>query len=234
MQNRESWPGYESKVKKKSFFLSLTIHFIGIVFLTVSSININHKNEVFVVQLVNIPNVSEAKKKVLEKPKFNKKKIKIKVGNKEKIKQEKTPFFNIDEYRNKLLSKIEIESSKLVKNEKVDIGKINVPSLHSTSLSLKNVEFLTDIPSWYISLLKSKIEENWKFKNIIGELSTLISFRIYRSGKITNLRIEKSSGYVPFDRSAILAIKSTKDIPSFPEEIKQKYFDVIIEFKKED
>ncbi len=234
MQNRESWTGYESKVRKKSFFLSLTIHFIGITFLTVSSININHKNEVFVVQLLNIPSVPEVKEKVLEKPKFNKKKIKSKVENKEKIKQEEIPSFNIDKYRNKLLSKIEIESSKLAKNEKVNIGKINIPSLHSTSLSLKNVKFLTDIPSWYISLLKSRIEENWKFKNIIGELSALISFRIYRSGKITNLKIEKSSGYSAFDRSAVLAVKSTKDIPPFPEEIKQSYLDVMIEFKKED
>jgi len=234
MQNRKSWLGYESKVKKKSFFLSLTIHFIGITFLTVSSININHKNEVFVVQLLNIPSVPEVKKKVLERPEVNKKKIKSKVENKEKIKQEEIPSFNVNEYRNKLLNKIKVENTKLAKNEKVDIGKIDVPSLHSTSLSLKNVKFLTDIPSWYILLLKSKIEENWKFKNIIGELSALISFRIYRSGKITNLKIEKSSGYVPFDRSAILAIKSTKDITPFPEEIKQKYFDVIIEFKKED
>jgi len=201
--------------------------------LTVSSININHKNEVFVVQLLNIPSVPEVKEKVLEKPKFNKKKIKKKV-EKEKIKQEEIPSFNIDKYRNKLLSKIEIESSKLAKNEKVNIGKINIPSLHSTSLSLKNVKFLTDIPSWYISLLKSRIEENWKFKNIIGELSALISFRIYRSGKITNLKIEKSSGYSAFDRSAVLAVKSTKDIPPFPEEIKQSYLDVMIEFKKED
>ena len=234
MQNRESWLGYESKIRKKSFFLSLTVHFIGITFLTVSSININHKNEVFVVQLLNIPSVPEVKEKVLEKPKFNKKKIKSKVENKEKIKQEEIPSFNIDKYRNKLLSKIEIESSKLAKNEKVNIGKINIPSLHSTSLSLKNVKFLTDIPSWYIALLKSRIEENWKFKNIIGELSALISFRIYRSGKITNLKIEKSSGYSAFDRSAVLAVKSTKDIPPFPEEIKQSYLDVMIEFKKED
>lgn len=234
MQNRESWTGYESKVRKKSFFLSLTIHFIGIVFLTVSSININHKNEVFVVQLLNIPSVPEVKEKVLEKPKVDRKKIKSKVENKEKIKQEEIPSFNIDKYRNKLLSKIEIESSKLAKNEKVNIGEIDIPSLHSTSLSLKNVKFLTDIPSWYISLLKSRIEENWKFKNIIGELSALISFRIYRSGKITDLKIEKSSGYSPFDRSAVLAVKSTKDIPPFPEEIKQSYLDVMIEFKKED
>jgi len=234
MQNRESWTGYESKVRKKSFFLSLTIHFIGITFLTVSSININHKNEVFVVQLLNIPSVPEVKEKAWENPRVDKKKIKSKVESKEKIKQEEIPSFNIDKYRNKLLSKIEIESSKLAKNEKVNIGKINIPSLHSTSLSLKNVKFLTDIPSWYISLLKSRIEENWKFKNIIGELSALISFRIYRSGKITDLKIEKSSGYSPFDRSAVLAVKSTKDIPPFPEEIKQSYLDVMIEFKKED
>jgi len=182
MQNRESWTGYESKVRKKSFFLSLTIHFIGITFLTVSSINIVHKNEVFVVQLLNIPSIPEVKEKVLEKPKVDKKKIESKVENKEKIKQDEIPSFNIDKYRNELLSKIEVKSSKLAKNEKVNIGKINIPSLHSTSLSLKNVNFLPDIPSWYISLLKSRIEENWKFKNIIGELSALISFRIYRSG----------------------------------------------------
>jgi len=234
MQNRESRAGYESKVKKKSFFLSLTIHLAGIVFLTISSIDINHKNEIFVVQLINIPPVPEVKKKVLEKPKFNKKKIKSKVENKEKIKQEKIPSFNVDEYRNKLLSKIKVENTKLAKNEKVDIGKIDVPSLHSTSLSLKNVKFLTNIPSWYIALLKNKIEENWKFKDVIGELSTLISFRIYQSGKITNLKIEKSSGYAPFDRSAVLAVKSTKDIPPFPEEMKESYLDIMIEFKKED
>jgi len=231
MQNRESWSCYESKVKKKSFFLSLTIHFIGITFLTVSSININHKNEVFVVYLVNIPQIPEIRKEIfVEKhKKISKKKVK-----KSKMRENLQTSFNVDEYKNKLLSKIVVERNKLEKNKKVDIEEINIPSLHSSSLKLKNVKFLTDIPTWYISLLKSRIEENWKFKNIIGELSTLISFRIYRSGKITNLKIEKSSGYAPYDRSAVLAVKSTKDIPPFPEEIKQSYFDVIIEFKKED
>ena len=231
MQNRESWSCYESKVKKKSFFLSLTIHFIGITFLTVSSININHKNEVFVVHLVNIPQIPEIRKEIfVEKhKKISKKKVK-----KLKMRENVQTSFNVDEYKNKLLSKIVVERSKLEKNKKVDIEEINIPSLHSSSLKLKNVKFLTDIPTWYISLLKSRIEENWKFKNIIGELSALISFRIYRSGKITNLKIEKSSGYSAFDRSAVLAVKSTKDIPPFPEEIKQSYLDVMIEFKKED
>jgi len=140
MQNRESWTGYESKVRKKSFFLSLTIHFIGITFLTVSSINIVHKNEVFVVQLLNIPSIPEVKEKVLEKPKVDKKKIESKVENKEKIKQDEIPSFNIDKYRNELLSKIEVKSSKLAKNEKVNIGKINIPSLHSTSVNSERNE----------------------------------------------------------------------------------------------
>jgi len=178
--------------------------------------------------------VEKKLKNRLRSQKEQKKKQKYLLRKKSKMRENLQTSFNVDEYKNKLLSKIVVERNKLEKNKKVDIEEINIPSLHSSSLKLKNVKFLTDIPTWYISLLKSRIEENWKFKNIIGELSTLISFRIYRSGKITNLKIEKSSGYAPYDRSAVLAVKSTKDIPPFPEEIKQSYFDVIIEFKKED
>lgn len=228
MQNREGWSGYESKIRKKSFFLSMTFHIGLITFLTLSSFKTNWKNEVFVVQMVNIP--TPVVVKPVKKNTRVKKQEKIK---KVVVKKEKVPSFNVEQYKKRLLKEIDIKNQKVALNKNEKIEKVNIPSLSSTKLDLRNVKLITDIPSWYILLLKNKIEENWRFKNTIGELSVTVSFRIYKNGEIKNIRVEKSSGYRPFDRSAILAVKSTKDIPAFPEEIKENYLDIIIEFKKE-
>ena len=267
MRNRESRFGDTGKVKKRSFLLSVVIHIVAGVFLIFSSVNMKRKENVFFVQIVDIPGVLQVintpvgENYKTEEEKEVKKEVKEKYQEKTKISSEtkgssgrksssageispssKTSSFNADEYKKELLSKIgnrEISSSNTKSssnktNIKQEISQEDMSTLFSTSLNLENLRISNDIPSWYISLLKNKIEENWNFGNIIGDLSTIISFRIYKNGEISNLRIEKSSGYKPFDRSAESAIKSTKDIPPFPEEIKEEYLEVTIEFKKEE
>ncbi len=266
MRNRESRFGDTGKVKKRSFLLSVVIHIVAGVFLIFSSVNMKRKENVFFVQIVDIPGVMQVintpvgENYKTEEEKESKKEVKEKYQEKTKISSEtkgsfgkkitskeissssKTSSFNADEYKKELLSKIgneEISSSNTKGSSsktsiKQKIIEEDMSTLFSTSLNLENLRISNDIPSWYISLLKNKIEENWNFGNIIGDLSTIISFRVYKNGEISNLRIEKSSGYKPFDRSAESAIKSTKDIPPFPEEIKEEYLEVTIEFKKEE
>ncbi|MCM8785347.1 MAG: TonB family protein [Candidatus Omnitrophica bacterium] len=252
MQNRYDWTCYTSRIKKRSFFVSFLFHFsLFILFL----IPLPQKKkdfverEVFVVKLVNIsqiemPEITEKKEiKVLEKGISSLKKEEIK-SPKEKVVEKKVEFtekFSPEEYKKKLYSKISnIEQITLpsktpsqninIKIPEIKSIQINTPSFESSSYQ---PSFTTEIPSWYINLIRKKIEENWLLKEYLIDMSAIISFRIYRDGKIENVSIEKSSGYKKFDNSIIEAIKSVKVWPKFPEEIRDRYIDIIIEFKTE-
>jgi len=225
-------------------------------FIPIPEKNKNFEKEIFVVKLVNIPHIE-----VIEKT-SEKKEIKIEervlppVKKEEKIKtvkdikvEKKVEFsetFSPEEYKKKLYSKISdtkfsetnkkssnnTETSNInIKIPEIKSVKISTPSFESTSSY--QTSFSTDIPSWYINLIKKKIEENWLLKEYLIDMSTIVSFRIYREGRIDNISIEKSSGYKKFDNSIIDAIKSVKSWPAFPSEIKDRYLDVIIEFKTE-
>jgi TonB family protein len=145
-------------------------------------------------------------------------------------------FKSESQYTEKTYSKkIDIEipeiKSKDITGSQTSSGQFlsGIPS--TTGSQTSSGQFLSEIPSWYIELLKKKIEENWSPKEFLTNLSAIISFRIYREGRIENIVIEKSSGYKNFDNSIIEAIKSVKKWPEFPREIKDRYLEIIIEFK---
>ncbi|MCM8767702.1 MAG: TonB family protein [Candidatus Omnitrophica bacterium] len=195
---------------------------------------------------IEIPEIIEKKEiKILEKdlPSL-KKEEKIK-SPKEKIIEKKLEFtekFSPEEYKKKLYSKISNIEQQTNLPSKPSSQNINIkiPEIKSIQINTPTFEsysdkpsFITEIPSWYINIIRKKIEENWLLKEYLIGMSAIVSFRIYRDGKVENVYIEKSSGYKKFDNSIIEAIKSVKNWPNFPEEIKDRYLDIIIEFKTE-
>jgi TonB family protein len=255
MQNRYNWTCYTDRIKKKSIFVSFLFHIsvFSLLFLPVHQKNKNFEKEIFVVKLIditlNIPETIEKNEVKMEEKVLPplKKEEKIKNIKEEKIekKAEFSEKFSPEEYKKKLYSKISsldqqyhktssdsqnIKTSENIKIPEIKSIKINAPSFDTSTLPSS---FSTDIPSWYINLIKKKIEENWVLKEYLIDMSSIVSFRIYRDGRVENISIEKSSGYKKFDNSIIEAIKSVKTWPAFPSEIKDRYLDIMIEFKTE-
>ena len=67
----------------------------------------------------------------------------------------------------------------------------------------------------YLGTMVSMISQNWnQFQQVAGE--TLMKFAIQRDGRITNVEVERSSGYVALDLAAQRALVATGQLPALP------------------
>ncbi len=241
MQNRFNWTCYTARVKRKSFFISLFLHlsFFTLIFFSPVKEKKKFEREIFTVKLISLPQIKEEVRIENFISFKNVKDIKPEKTKNEKIESVKqsskiSESFSPEDYRKKVYSKItkEEKAENLISQRNIDIKIPDVKSILE-EVSPSQIKSTSFIPEWYISLIKKKIEENWSLKSFLVGLSAIISFRIYREGKVENIVIEKSSGYKKFDDSILEAIKSVKKWPEFPEEIKDRYLDITVEFKTE-
>ena len=72
--------------------------------------------------------------------------------------------------------------------------------------------------SYYLSAIERKVSENWLSSQggRDGGISCIVYFRLSRSGRVSDLRIEIPSGNAYFDRSALRAIRSADPFPPLP------------------
>lgn len=81
---------------------------------------------------------------------------------------------------------------------------------------------------WYLEELVRKIERNWRPGG--GALRTTIYFRITRAGKITEVRVEESSGSFLFDQAAQRAVQASDPMPPLPGPYSGDYLGVYFDF----
>lgn len=85
----------------------------------------------------------------------------------------------------------------------------------------------------YYETLWSRIKSEWALPPGIlasQELETVIDVTVSRSGSVTSLSIEKSSGNRYFDQSALRAIRKASPFPPIPENIRGSSIDLGIRF----
>lgn len=72
--------------------------------------------------------------------------------------------------------------------------------------------------SYYLSAIERKVSENWLSSQggRAGGISCIAYFRLSRSGRVSDLRVETPSGNAYFDRSALRAIRSADPFPPLP------------------
>ena len=82
----------------------------------------------------------------------------------------------------------------------------------------------------YLTTMLQLIERNWSAKQTIaGE--TLMLFRIERNGTITNVQVERSSGYSALDFTAQRALVLTRQLPPLPAEFPNPNLTVHLRFQ---
>ncbi len=97
----------------------------------------------------------------------------------------------------------------------------------------------TGIPSGaaaqqYYSLLWQKIQDAWLIPSNMADASygyeTVVSITIHKDGTVTGISVEKSSGNIYFDQTAIRAIKKAAPLPPFPPSWLQQSIDIGLKF----
>ncbi len=85
---------------------------------------------------------------------------------------------------------------------------------------------------YYLEIIKEKISETWTPPPVRTASSlTTIYFRINRNGKISDVKIEQSSGSDIFDRSALRAVSEAAPLPPLPAGFKGRWLGVHFEFE---
>ncbi|HTK87971.1 MAG TPA: TonB family protein [Nitrospiraceae bacterium] len=85
----------------------------------------------------------------------------------------------------------------------------------------------------YLALVQRRISEQWTAPPVditSQSLQVVVKFRLDRSGKVTNIDIERKSGNDYYDLAARRAVLLANPLPSFPDNMSQPYFDAHFSF----
>lgn len=86
---------------------------------------------------------------------------------------------------------------------------------------------------FYIALIKRRIEAAWKRPvSTSREVRTAaVYFELSPTGRLLKLELRNPSGYVPFDRSIVQAVKDAEPFPAFPLALKLDRLNPTLEFE---
>lgn len=91
--------------------------------------------------------------------------------------------------------------------------------------------FDVDFPySYYAEQLVSLIGANWLKPNTPDGTACVVSFKILRSGQVTDVKVDATSGFPFFDRAASRAVYQANPLPPLPPEFKGDSLGVHIKF----
>jgi TonB family protein len=84
----------------------------------------------------------------------------------------------------------------------------------------------------YLATMIQLIQRNWNSKQqVAGE--TLVKYTIQRDGRLTNVEIERSSGYFALDQTAQRSLLVTKQLPPLPPQFTEPTLTVHLIFRYE-
>jgi len=91
--------------------------------------------------------------------------------------------------------------------------------------------------AYYIETLRNKISASW-YRSLVspglkGKYIAVVYFRISRSGRVTDLRLEEKSGNNSLDLSSLRAIRAATPFPELPPDFPGRYLGVHFEFEWE-
>ncbi|MGA1795354.1 MAG: energy transducer TonB [bacterium] len=86
----------------------------------------------------------------------------------------------------------------------------------------------------YAADIDRRIKENWSipktFSNDMGDLDAIVVIRLKPNGELSDVRLEKRSGFHPFDESTLRAIKKAAPFPPPPVGVKEQELEFEIRF----
>jgi protein TonB len=89
--------------------------------------------------------------------------------------------------------------------------------------------------AYYLEIIRERVGSNWSPPPVSGSggsASSVIYFRISKSGGIGDTKVEKKSGHDLFDKAAVRAVKLCDPLPPLPAGYKSKWLGVHFEFEQ--
>jgi colicin import membrane protein len=87
----------------------------------------------------------------------------------------------------------------------------------------------------YYGMIQDLIQDQWRRTPLVANAPLVVlKFRIFRSGEISQIRIDKSSGNGYYDSAAQRAVNAVNPLPPFPPEISDSFLEVRFQFIKTD
>ncbi|MBN1164874.1 MAG: TonB family protein [Candidatus Krumholzibacteriota bacterium] len=90
--------------------------------------------------------------------------------------------------------------------------------------------------SYYLAAIERKVSQNW-FSSSSGpgeRFSCTVYFKLSKAGRVSELRIEESSGNAYFDRHALRAIRSSDPFPPLPRAFSDSWLGIHFTFLQKD
>jgi TonB family protein len=97
-----------------------------------------------------------------------------------------------------------------------------------TSVAALDVDFPF---AYYVDQLLSLIGANWLKPDVTDGTACVVSFRILRSGQITDVKLTTPSGLAFYDRAAARAVYSANPLPPLPQEFNGETLGVHLRFQ---
>jgi protein TonB len=242
---------------KKALFFSLGLHLVGLFgggfFLR--QIELKKKKIIYPIHLIEIAESSPkskirppAKKKTRKAPKPEKPKIVQKTVPKKPLEPKKgIPIKKEEKKKEVIKEKDEKKQAKQdikqpdkdkIKEEKLSQAieeiKKNLALKEKKELSYISKEFIEKQLQIYAAFIDRKIKENWSipktFLTDMGDFEAVVIIRIKPNGKLSDARLEKRSGFHPFDESTLRAIKKAAPFPVPPVDLKGEELEFEIRF----
>jgi periplasmic protein TonB len=92
--------------------------------------------------------------------------------------------------------------------------------------------FDTDFPfAYYVEQLLSLIGANWFKPESAEGTSCVIAFRVLRSGQVTDVKLDSSSGVSYYDRAAARAVYAANPLPPLPPDYRNESLGVHLKFQ---
>lgn len=117
---------------------------------------------------------------------------------------------------------------------RLGLGGGSGSGLFGSALS-SQIGFSTFPYTYYLQALLDRISSNWLKSQLSGldtaGLHTTIYFKIYRSGQISDVKIEESCGIKALDLSALRAVYSSAPFPPLPQDYPDEYLGIHLIFE---
>ena len=110
------------------------------------------------------------------------------------------------------------------------LGGDGSPGLTNFGASLSG--FDADFPfAYYAEQIQALIGANWLKPDVPEGTACVVTFRIHRSGQVTDVQVETPSGLGFYDRAATRSIYSANPLPPLPPEFRSEQLGVHIRFQ---
>ena len=230
---------------KSMFLFSVCIHLVllGVLLFGISFRRRRSSASVYNVKIVEAKRTIPTRAKSAEaaQVKVKKKTTKVKASTSKKKKKEDSKKLEEFLKKRKELEKLREEREEELKRKKLQKQK-ELKKLEKWSREMGERKVLEEtridsgtvaFPSWYVDEVHNRIFSVWEPPSIVTRSGAAIGFEISRTGMVSNIVVERSSGNSIFDLSCDEAVRKASPLSPFPELYKGNKVRVHVTFKEE-